>query len=116
MKEVQSLLKLVSDGLKTIAQGVEAIAKKVDEIAESEDVGVPKGKTPVKRTPKKKEVKPITTTDTVFKVISRSKKGISISKIMEKTGFTRKQVYNIVFRLKKQARIINVGKGIYSKS
>ena len=116
MKEVQSLLKLVSDGLKTIAQGVEAIAKKVDEIAESEDVGAPKGKTPVKKTPVKKEVKSTTAADTVFKVIGRSKKGISTSTIVEKTGFTRKQVYNIVFRLKKQGKIKSVQTGVYVRS
>ena len=88
MKEVQSLLKLVSDGLKTLAEGVEAIAEKVNEIAETQDVGKPKGKKPVKRTPRKKETKPMTATDTFLKVIGRSKKGVSTSKIMEKTGFT----------------------------
>jgi predicted Rossmann fold nucleotide-binding protein DprA/Smf involved in DNA uptake len=116
MKEVQSLLKLVSDGLKTIAEGVVAIAEKVDEIAESQDVGKPEGRKPVKRTPRKKEAKPMTAADTVLKVISRSKKGVSTSKIMERTGFTPKQVYNIVFSLKKQGRIKSVGKGIYVKS
>ena len=116
MKEVQSLLTLISDGLKILAQGAEAIAEKVDEIAETQYVGKPKGKKPVKRTPRKKEVKSTTAADTVFKVISRSKKGVSTSTIMEKTGFTRKQVSNIVFRLKKQGRIKNVEKGIYLKS
>jgi len=35
MKEVQSLLKIVSDGLKTLAQGVEAIAEKLDDVREA---------------------------------------------------------------------------------
>ena len=116
MKEVQSLLKLISDGLKILAQGAEAIAEKVDEVAEIQDVGKPKGKKPVKRTPRKKKAKSMTAADTVLKVISRSKKGVSTSKIMERTGFTRKQVSNIVFKLKKQGRIRNVEKGIYVKS
>ncbi|UCE51312.1 MAG: hypothetical protein JSV31_18870 [Desulfobacterales bacterium] len=116
MKESQSLLKLISDGLKILAQGAEAIAEKVDEIAETQDFGKPKGKKPVKRTPRKKEVKPMTAADTVLKVISRSKKGVSTSTIMEKTGFTRKQVYNIVFKLKQQGRIKSVQKGVYIKS
>jgi predicted Rossmann fold nucleotide-binding protein DprA/Smf involved in DNA uptake len=116
MKEVQSLLKLVSDGLKTLAEGAEAIAEKIDEIAEAQDVEKPKGKRPVKRAPRKKEAKSMTAADTVLKVISRSKKGVSTSKIMEKTGFTRKQVYNIVFSLKKQGIIKNVGRGVYVKS
>jgi predicted Rossmann fold nucleotide-binding protein DprA/Smf involved in DNA uptake len=116
MKEVQSLLKLISDGLKTLAQGVEAVAEKVDEIAETQIVVKPKAKKPVKRTPRKKEVKAMTAADTVLKVIRRSKKGVSTSTIMEKTGFTRKQVYNVVFKLKQQGKIKSVQKGIYLKS
>jgi len=116
MKEVQSLLKLISDGLKILSQGAEAIAEKVDEIAKTQDVGKPKRKKPVKRTPRKKDAKSMTAADTVLKVIGRSKKGISTSTIMEKTGLTRKQVSNIVFKLKKQGRIRNVEKGIYVKS
>lgn len=116
MKEVQSLLKLISDGLKIFAQGVEAIAEIVDEVLKTQDVGRPKAKKPVKRTPRKKEVKPMTAADTVLKVIRRSKKGVSTSTIMERTGFTRKQVYNIVFKLRQQRKIKNVGRGIYVKS
>ena len=33
MKELESILKVVSDGLKTLAKGVETIAEKVDEAA-----------------------------------------------------------------------------------
>ena len=36
MKEVQSLLKILSDGMKTIAKGVEAVSEKVDESANSQ--------------------------------------------------------------------------------
>ena len=46
MKEVQSLLKIVSDGLKTLAQKVEAMAEKVDDVAGA--------KSPAKRTAKAK--------------------------------------------------------------
>jgi predicted transcriptional regulator len=58
----------------------------------------------------------MTAADTVLKVISRSKKGVSTSKIMERTGFTQKKVANIVFKLKQQGRIKNVRRGIYVKS
>ena len=39
MKEVQKLLKMVSEGLKTLAQGVEAIAEKVDETIKTKSAG-----------------------------------------------------------------------------
>ena len=43
MKEIQSLLIIVSDGLKMIAQGFEAVSEKVDEIAKSQAAEEPKG-------------------------------------------------------------------------
>ena len=45
MKEIQTLLNIVSDGLKMIAQGVEAISDKIEEIAKSQTAGEPKSKT-----------------------------------------------------------------------
>ena len=39
MKEVQRLLKFVSDGLKFLAQGVEAIAEKMDDPAKTKSTG-----------------------------------------------------------------------------
>ena len=44
MKELQSVLSIVSDGLKTLAKGVEAIAEKVDEVAKSQGVTSQRGK------------------------------------------------------------------------
>lgn len=46
MKEVQKLLKLVSEGLKTLAQGVEAIADKVEDAATSKSAGNVRGGKP----------------------------------------------------------------------
>ena len=44
MKELHSVLNIVSDGLKTLAKGVEAIAEKVDEVAKSQGVVKPQTK------------------------------------------------------------------------
>jgi len=124
MKEVDVILKMVSEGMKAMAQGVEALAEKLDTIAESgvgEKVkaklarkGSPKKKKPAakKAAPKKK---PITATETVFKVISRSKKGISPAAISNKTGFDPKKVYSIIQYLKKQGKIKSVVRGLYVK-
>jgi hypothetical protein len=58
MKEVQSLLKLVSDGLKSLAQGVEALAVKVDEAAKAKNkrkAPVETPATPAKQAPAAKK-------------------------------------------------------------
>jgi hypothetical protein len=135
MKEVQSVLKLVSDGLKTIAQGVEAISEKVDELARSQTAGKPKAaakakakkpasaaprmkasrKTSAKPTKKKAAKAPIAA-KTVLKIISRSKKGVDTKTLMKKTGYDRKKISNVIYNLGKQGQIKSVEKGVYVKS
>ena len=128
MKELQSVLNIVSDGLKTLAKGVEAIAEKVDEVAKSQGVVKPKRKKqstatkkvkavkkPAQKATKKKEVKPATDGDKVLAIIGRSKKGASTAAIMQKTGYNQKKIANIIYRLRKQQKIKSVDKGVYTK-
>ena len=128
MKELQSVLNIVSDGLKTLAKGVEAIAEKVDEAAKSQSPVKPKGKKPAKATTKvkaakkpartaakKKEAGSATDSDKVLEIIGRSKKGAGTAAIMQKTGFNQKKLANIIYRLRKQQKIKSVGKGVYTK-
>ena len=128
MKEIQSLLKIVSDGLKTIAQSVEAISGKINETAKSESGEKPqvvKGRpaAPLKKvakktakTPKKKAAKAPTAAETVFNIISRSKKGVDAATLMKKTGYDRKKVANMVYKLSKQGKIKSIQKGVYMKT
>ena len=118
MTELEKLIKTVAEGLKLMAQGVEKLAEKVDDIGKfmSEENGKAKRKAPAK--PKKaaaKKEKQVTAEDTVLGVIKRSKKGVGTSAIMEKTGYARKKVSNIVFKLKKQGKIKSAGRGVYMK-
>jgi cell division septum initiation protein DivIVA len=135
MKEVQKLLKMVSDGLKTLAQGVEAIAEKVDETvttksagkAESKKQSAPvktaktvskKAKAAKKAAPEvvlKKAIKATSAVDTVLNIINRSKKGVNTAAIKAKTGYDQKKVSNIVYKLKKLGKIKAVQKGVYVK-
>ena len=128
MKELQSVLNIVSDGLKTLAKGVEAIAEKVDEVATSQGVVKPKRKKqsiatkkvkavkkPVQKATKKKEVKSATDADKVLGIISRSKNGASTAAIMQETGYNQKKIANIIYKLRKQQKIKSVEKGVYTK-
>jgi len=122
MKEIDVFLKTVVEGMKAMSQGIEALAEKLDTIAKSR-VDKVKAKSARKAPSKpKKSVakkaapkKPITAAETVLKIISRSKKGVSPATISEKTGFAPKKVHNIVFKLKKQGKIRSVGRGLYLK-
>ena len=135
MKEVQKLLKMVSDGLKTLAQGVEAIAEKVDETVTTKSAGragskkqsapvktaktvSKKAKAAKKAVPevvRKKAVKATSAVDTVLNIINRSKKGVNTAAIKAKTGYDQKKVSNIVYKLKKLGKIKAVQKGVYVK-
>lgn len=128
MSEVQSLLKIVSDGLKTLARRVEVIAERVDDVAGTKRSAKPAGKrksptvkkarSPNKAAPvaaKKKTVKAPTAADTVLTVISRARKGVNTAAIKQKTGYNQKKVANIIFKLKKQGKIKTLEKGLYAK-
>jgi len=130
MKEIQSVLKIVSDGMKMIAQGIEAISEKVDEIAKSQSAEEPQSKTskrsvPSKKgatvktaaeAPKKKTAATPTAAETVHNIISRSKKGADMATLMKKTGYDRKKVANIIYKLGKQGKIKSIDKGVYMKA
>ncbi len=51
--------------------------------------------------------------DTVVGIIRRSRKGVTVVTIREKTGFEDKQIRNIIYKAKKQDRIKNASRGVY---
>ena len=129
MKEYKNLLKMVSDGLRLISQGVEAISEKIEEVAKSQAAEASKRKTSrpapsVKkatgkksaRTPQKKTAAVPTAVESVYKIIGGSKKGVDTATLMKKTGFDRKKIANIVYKLGKQGKIKSIDKGIYVKA
>ncbi len=125
MKDKDVLLKTVVDGLKAMAQGIEVLAEKLDTIAKArldekaktEVKAKPARKAPAKpfKKPVAKKEKPATAADTVLGIINRSKKGVDIAALVEKTGFEPKKIHNIVYKLKKQGKIKSEEKGVYLK-
>ena len=56
-----------------------------------------------------------TAVETVYKIIGGSKKGVDTATLMKKTGFDRKKIANIVYKLGKQGKIKSIEKGVYVK-
>jgi len=71
-------------------------------------------KAPAKKAPVKKKPAQPTATEQVLKIINRSKKGVNIKTLMDKTSFNQKKVSNILQRTFKQGKIKRVGKGVYA--
>ncbi len=55
-------------------------------------------------------------TETVLKIIMRSKKGVGTAAIKEKTGFKSRKIWDVVHRAGKEGKIKKVGRGIYMKA
>ena len=126
MKKLQVQLKEVSAALAKISKQVEKINAQVKKLEAS-------GRKPVKKAakkaaPKKKKVtrkptpakksavKSKTLLDTVYAVISRSRSGVSIAKIKEKTQLNPRQLSNALYKLSKRGTVTTKSRGIYVKS
>jgi len=132
MKEMEMLLKTVSDGLKILAQGVKIIADKLETFAEEnggDAAGSPGKRVPVhevpvkpsaKKAPRKAAERPAPrgkkvapASDRVYEAMSRINGPVELDRLAEKAGLDKKQVHNALFKLKKQGRIEGVSKGVY---
>ena len=120
---------ILTKDLKALQKEIKALEKKMDKlIAAVEKSDKPKvakkvkaksvkakttQKTPAKKAPAAKKTAQPTATEQVLKIINRSKKGVGIKTLMEKTSFNQKKVTNILQRTFKQGKVKRVGKGIY---
>jgi putative endonuclease len=110
-------LQAVSKEINTLSKKIEKMIVAVDKLEKPKGAPVkPAKKVAVKKPAGKKSAGELTAVDTVLSIIKRSKKGIDTSTLMEKTGYNQKKVANIVFKLKKQGKIKNEGKGVYVKA
>ena len=70
-------------------------------------------KAPAKKAPANKGPAKPTATDQILKIINRSKKGVNIKTLVEKTSFNQKKVTNILQRTYKQGKIKRADRGVY---
>lgn len=62
----------------------------------------------------KKEARKPSDTESVYLHIQAAKEGIHLDELQKATGFNKKKLYNIVYRLKDSGKIKNPDKGIYT--
>ena len=136
MKEIEKILKTVSDGLKLASQGILSLAEKVNEAAQAmgtteksaakrtaaarksktKTKTSKKGKTGVKAIRRKKAAgaQTMTAIDTIFDIVKKSGRPVDMATLREKTGFANKKIANVLFKLKKKDKIKSVDKGVYT--
>jgi len=121
MKKIKAQLKTLSKSLATLSKQVEKITDQVDKLK------APQKATPAKKTVAKKKVakkaaakkaapaKQETMLDTVFDTIKRTKKGVTVSQLREKTKLDSRQLSNALYKLTKKGIIQTKSRGLYVK-
>ena len=66
-----------------------------------------------KVTPKTKSKSPY---DTVVGIVRRSRKGVTVARIREKTGLDNNQIRNLIYKAKREGKIKNLKRGVYTSS
>jgi predicted transcriptional regulator len=126
MKKIKAQLKTLSKSLATISKQVEKITNQVDKLQ------APKKAAPAKKAVSKKKVakkkvakkaaakktapaKQVTMLDAVFDIIKRTKKGVTVTQLREKTKLDSRQLSNALYKLTKKGAIQTKSRGLYVK-
>ena len=116
MKKIKDQLKTISKSLTSLSKQVEKITKQFDKLQAKSAVSTPKKTAPKKKVAAKKApVKPPTVIDTILNAIKKTKKGITIAQLKEKTEFNSKQLSNALYKLTKKGKIEAKSRGLYVK-
>ena len=126
-------MKKIKAQLKTLSKSLAALSKKVEKITDQVDkLKAPKKAVPAKKTVAKKKVakkkvakkaaakkaapaKQVTMLDAVFDVIKRTKKGVTVTQLREKTKLDSRQLSNALYKLTKKGAIQTKSRGLYVK-
>jgi hypothetical protein len=112
-------MKKIAKDLKTVAKQLNTLSRKTEEMAKAFEQA-PQTTSPAKKTvgnSKKttaSKEKKLTPTDQVLTIMKRFKKGITVEELRGKSGFTEKQISNIVHRACQKGKMKRIGRGIYS--
>jgi predicted transcriptional regulator len=126
MKKIKAQLKTLSKSLATLSEKLVKITDQVDKL-QAPQKAVPAKKTVAKKKVVKKKVakkaaakkaapaKQETMLDTVFDTIKRTKKGVTVTQLREKTKLDSRQLSNALYKLTKKGVIQTKSRGLYVK-
>ena len=121
MKKLKDQLKTISSSLSSLSKQVEKIIKQVEKLQPKKAAVAPKKtaakkKVAAKKAPAKKApAKSPTVIDSILNAIKKTKKGITIAQLKEKTEFNSKQLSNALYKLTKKGKIEATTRGLYVK-
>ena len=119
MKQMKDQLKSISKSLVSLSKQVDKLSKQVDKLQPAKKAvakrAAPKRRPAVRKAAARKVAgaKSMTVLDTVYNVIKRSRKGVSIAVLREKTGLDSRQLSNALYKLSKKGMVRTKSRGIY---
>ena len=131
MKKITAQLKTLSKSLDTISKKVEKLIQDADKL-QAPKKAAPAKKTAAKKTAAKKAAakktaakktaakkaapaQQLTMLDSVFDIIKRTKKGVTVAQLKEKTKLNSRQLSNALYKLTKKGKIQTKSRGLYVK-
>jgi predicted Rossmann fold nucleotide-binding protein DprA/Smf involved in DNA uptake len=116
MKKLNAQLKTVSRSLVSLSKQVEKISKQAEKLQPATKPAARKGKrVVVKRARKATAARGMTVLDTVYDVIKRSKRGVTIAQMKQKTKLDARQLSNALYKLSNKGSIVAKSRGLYVK-
>jgi transcriptional regulator NrdR family protein len=109
LNSLKAMLNFMSNTLTTLSEETEGLVDKVTQLEMIELRNKPK-----KKSDKMPKIIKTTATDTIFKIINRSKRGVDISTLKDRTGFENRKVRNILYQLSNQGKIKKISRGVYT--
>lgn len=133
MKQLRRSLNAISKNLKALTKRSEKLVKALDKLEKAQAKAgktkkraVKRGRATTRRAAAKKPAKrkvaakkgrrSISATETVLKIVNRSRKGVDTATLQNKTGYNTRKIWDIVHRAYKEGKIKKVGRGTYVKS
>jgi len=127
MQKIQNQLKTVSKSLAALAQKVEKLSEQINTAQPAPKADAPR-KAPAKKAkataapakaPAKKAAAAATgaktVLDTVYDVIKRAKKGVTVAQLKQKTNLDARQLSNALYKLTKKGQVFAPSRGLYLK-
>jgi len=113
MKKLQSELKSISKSLAALSQKVEKLSQQAT-AAQAAPKAAPAAKAPATKT-NAAAAGGKTVLDTVYDVIKRTKKGVTVAQLKQKTNLNARQLSNALYKLSKKGQVHAKSRGLYVK-
>ena len=105
----------IQSQLKTVSKSLATLSKQVDKLSKQASKPSPTKKTAARK-PAARRAAPAggkTVLDTVLSVIKRSKKGVTVAQLKQKTQLDARQLSNALYKLSKKGEVYAKSRGLY---